>query len=317
MERSRLAAQMLDAQGDAPEPWPASTPPPAEHVAPPRLTPIAPPTPATVQRDRVLAAARARLPEIERIARGLDRATADASAADRSTARGSTDLTHGAGHEVARLRDDLARARAAERAAMIEAAQIRDELALTRHRIADLEAQVAEASERIRELELVNRVSPSVHGSSEGHSTNAHGFDDRPTDRHLAESGTNEHAPPEPVAERPSWADPTLAVVATPTPTYVEHTPPAPAHVEHPPVASTSAPPSPEDVFPTWTPEDDLVPPEEEDVEPSSSEEPDVPLEEIASASANLEQVVEDAQSTLRQLLAKAAAARRGGPATP
>jgi hypothetical protein len=92
---------------------------------------------------------------------------------------------------------------------------------------------------------------------------------------------------------------------------------PAPTHVEHAPVAPAPTPPSPEDVFPTWTPKDDLVAAEEEDVEPSPSEEPDVPLEEPAPASANLEQVVAEAQSTLRELLAKAAAARRGGPATP
>jgi hypothetical protein len=122
---------------------------------------------------------------------------------------------------------------------------------------------------------------------------------------HAAEPGTNERAPAEPVAERPSWADPTLAVVAAPAPMPVEH-----AQV-------ASAPPAPEDVFPTWAPLDDLVPAEEEEVETSPAEEPDVPLEEPAPASANLEQVVAEAQSTLRELLAKAAAARRGGPATP
>lgn len=304
MERSRLAAQMLDAQGEAPEAWPLSAPPPAEDVAPPRLTAIAPATPATVQRDRVLAAARARLPEIERIARGLDRPRANRSSANGSTPNRPSAPAGDAGHEVAALRDDLARAREAERAAMIEAAQGRDELALTRHRIADLETQVAEASERIRELELVNRVSPANGRPADGHTSQAHGSNEHQSSDHAAESGTNGEAIPAAVAESPSWADPTLAV-ATPTPTYVEHAPtaPAPAH------------PSPEDVFPTWAPKDDLVP--AEDVEQSPSEEPDVPLEEPASASVNLEQVVTDAQSTLRQLLAKAAAARRGGPATP
>ncbi|HYG71741.1 MAG TPA: hypothetical protein VEC15_05575, partial [Actinomycetota bacterium] len=208
MERSRLAAQMLDAQGEAPDAWPGSAPPPAEPVAPQRLTAIAPATPATVQRDLVLAAARARLPEIERIARGLDRPTSAASNANGSTTAGSTDPTDDAGHEVTRLRDDLARARAAERAAMIEAAQIRDELALTRHRIADLEAQVAESSERIRELELVNRVSPSDRSASDAHLPNQHGSMGHSSNGPAAESETIERAPAEPVAERPSWADP-------------------------------------------------------------------------------------------------------------